>query len=170
MSDGRPARDNRAGRPDGTWYGLQPWWQIPLEAAARREHGRQLQLLVHPDRITYRLPVEVRGRRDLVEVTIDFHAQPPYDCYTLPAQEYPRVFAVPGASSPHRMPADGALCLWYPHDPPERRWRPAHGLLALIDLARDHVFFEDHWRATGGRRGGEWLGDEQPHGFPRARQ
>jgi hypothetical protein len=55
-----------------------------------------------------------------------------------------------------------------PGDPPERRWRPADGLLVLIDLARDHVFFEDHWRATGGPQGGEWLGDEQPHSFPAA--
>jgi hypothetical protein len=39
----------------------------------------------------------------------------------------------------------------------------------VIDLARDHVFFEDHWRATGGRRGGEWLGAEQPHGFAQER-
>jgi hypothetical protein len=68
--------------------------------------------------------------------------------------------------SPHRMPDDDALCLYYPGSAPERRWRPESGLLALIDLVRDHVFFEDHWRATGGPCGGEWLGEEQPHGFP----
>ena len=168
MSPDRPARSTRAGRSDTDWYGLQPAWQIPLEAAARRQHGRDLELRLDREQIAYRVLVEVCGRRDPVPLTIEFHARPPYDCFGLPAEEYPRVFAIPGASSPHRMPDDGALCMWFPQDPPERRWRPTDGLLALIDLARDHVFFEDHWRATGGRRGGEWLGDERPHGFPEA--
>jgi hypothetical protein len=167
VSSGQPARNTRAGRPDSNWYGLQPWWQIPLEAAARREHGHHLRLRLNRDQIAYRVPMEVRGRRDPVPLTIEFHAHPPYDSFGLPPEEYPRVFAVPGVTSPHRMPDDGGLCLWFPHDPPERRWCPRDGLLALIDLARDHVFYEDHWRATGGRRGGEWLGDERPHGFPR---
>lgn len=154
--------------PAGSGNGLQPWWQVWLESGARIEHGTDLQLDLQRDRITYRLPVEVRGRREAVEVRIEFHQQPPYDCYGLPPEEYPRVFAALGVTSPHRMPTDQALCLYYPMSPPGQRWRPANGLLSLIDLTRDHVFFEDYWRATGGERGGTWLGAEASHGFPQA--
>jgi hypothetical protein len=66
------------------------------------------------------------------------------------------------------MPDDQALCLFYPASWPWQRWRPDNGLLALIDLARDHLFFENYWRATGGHQGGTWLGTEQQHGFPQA--
>jgi len=58
-------------------------------------------------------------------------------------------------------------CAVLPAQPPEQRWRPENGLLALFDLACDHLFFEDYWRSTGGAKGGIWLGDEAPHGFPR---
>lgn len=148
------------------WYGLQPSWQILVEASARREHGDHLHLAMKIDRITYRLPVEVPGRRDPVPTAIVFHRRPPYPCWGLPPEEYPRVFATPGESSPHRMPNDDALCLYYPHSPDDQRWRPGNGLLALIDLVRNHLLFEDHWWVTGGHGGGEWLGAEQPHGFP----
>lgn len=146
------------------WYGLRPSWQVAVEAAARREHGAALRLLIQPDRIIYRMPVEVPGRRQPVLTSIVFHRWPPYPCWGLSPEEYPRVFAAPGGISPHRMPDDGALCLYYPLAPPHERWRPVDGLLALVDLARNHVFLEDHWRATGGYSGGEWLGPEQPHG------
>lgn len=148
------------------WYGLQPYWQVLLEAAARREHRGDLRLQIRPNRLTYRLPVEVPGRRDPVPVTIEFHRWPPYECWGLPPEEYPRVLADPGAISPHRMPEDDALCLYYPLSPPDQRWRPVDGLLALIDLTRNHLFFEDHWRDSGGVSGGQWLGAEQPHGLP----
>ncbi|SFF61680.1 hypothetical protein [Blastococcus tunisiensis] len=167
MSTGLPAAAAAAGRPDTAWYGMQPWWQIPVEGVARREHGRDLCATVERDLLSYRVPLEVRGRRNPVPVTIYFFAQPTYPCWGLSPEEYPRVFADPGRPSPHRMPDDDALCLYYPWSPPEQRWRPQDGLLALLDLTCVHLFFEDHWWATGGRRDGEWLGDEQPHGFPR---
>lgn len=148
------------------WYGLQPSWQIPVEAGARREHGDSLRLGMHMDRIIYRLPVEIPGRRNPVPTEIVFHHRPPYSCWGLHPAEYPRVFAAPGESSPHRMP-DDALCLYFPHSPAHERWQPVNGLLALIDLVRNHIFFENHWRATGGYAGGEWLGAEQAHGFSR---
>lgn len=167
MSAGFPAAPGVAGKPDLGWWGLQPWWQIPLEAAARREHARDLQVHLEFDLLVYRVPIEVPGRRDPVPVAVYFFARPPYDCWGLPPEEYPRVIADPGRPSPHRMPEDNALCLYYPRSSVGQRWRPELGLLALLDLTRDHLFFEDHWWATGGRRGGVWLGDEQPHGFPR---
>jgi len=148
------------------WYGLQLAWLEPLEADARREHGDALKVSAFRGRRVYQVPVEVPGRLGPVVVTINFYERPPYACYGLSPEEYPRVFASTDGPSPHRMPNDGALCLYYPRSAPERRWRPENGLLALIDLARDHVFFEDYWRDTGGNKGGKWLGDEQPHGFP----
>jgi hypothetical protein len=137
-----------------------------MEADARREHRESLQVSTYRGRLVYRVPVNVPGRLQPVQITINFYERPRYDCYGLTPQEYPRVFACTPGPSPHRMPQDDALCLYYPLSGPERRWRPENGLLALIDLARDHVFFEDHWRDTGGEPAGEWLGDEQPHGFP----
>lgn len=150
----------------GRWYGLQPAWQIPLEAAARREHGTSLRLDIQLDRITYQVPIEVPGRRHPVPTQIVFYQRPPYRCWGLAPEEYPRVYAAPREASPHRMPDDDALCLYYPRSPERERWRPADGLLALIDLVRNHLFFENHWRTTGGYRGGIWLGAQAPHGFP----
>jgi len=148
------------------WYGLEPWWQIWVEATAQRQPGPRLHARMLNDRLVYLLPVEVRGRREPVLVTVTFYADPPYETYGLPPEEYPRVIADAGARSPHRMPGDNALCLYFPGSPPEQRWRPRNGLLALFDLARDHLFFEDYWRSTGGPWGGIWLGDQAPHGFP----
>ena len=156
--------DTNTTRRAQPWYGLTPSWQIAVEGAARREHGDDLQLSMQLERITYRLPVEVPSRLHPVLTEIVFHRQPPYPCWGLAAEEYPRVFAAYGELSPHRMPDDGALCLYYPLAPPRERWRPVDGLLALIDLVRNHLLFEDHWRATGGHAGGEWIGPEQPHG------
>lgn len=148
------------------WYGLQTSWLEAMEADARRVHGDELRVSAFRGRRVYSVPVEVPGRLQRVEIKINFYERPPYDCYGLSPEEYPRVFSCTRGPSPHRMPSDGALCLYYPRSAPDRRWRPENGLLALIDLARDHVFFEDYWRDTGGKHGGEWLGGEQPHGFP----
>lgn len=49
----------------------------------------------------------------------------------------------------------GRLCMWYPDDPQERRWRKSDGLLKLIDTAVLHLFKEYYFRETR-----EWLGDE----------
>ncbi len=51
------------------------------------------------------------------------------------------------------------LCLYYPGDPPERRWKLEDGLLRLFDIARRHVFGEHVWRQTG-----KWPIAEAPHG------
>ncbi len=144
------------------WYGSDPAWQLPLEATARRTYGDALQVQLAAGRLTYTIELEVLGRLHRVPVTIRFYASPPYDCYGLPPADYPRVHAEPGAVSPHRMPTDDALCLWYPRDPPERRWTADKGLLDLLDIITSHLLYEAHWRATGG----DWAGDEAAHGFP----
>jgi hypothetical protein len=79
------------------------------------------------------------------------------------------VVNVDGRSSPHRY-TDGSLCMWFPNDPPERRWVFDDGLLMLITQIAVHLFKEAWWRETGGDSTtgavGEWLGDEAPHGGP----
>ena len=70
----------------------------------------------------------------------------------------PSVFADGPRDSPHRY-SDGSLCMWYPHDPIDRRWVFEDGLLDLIGLVIAHLFREAWWRETG-----EWLGEEVPHG------
>jgi hypothetical protein len=151
--------------PRQPFYGHDLQWALPLEAAARRRHGRALSVELGRGRLTYRHSgLEIPGRVDPVPVGVHFHADPPYDTYGLPPEQYPRVYADQCADSPHRMP-DDSLCLYYPADPPERRWLPEHGLAALLDVVNDHLFYELHWRATGGRHGGQWLGDEAPHGW-----
>lgn len=152
----------RSRRYDARWYGVEPYWQVWVEAGARREHGTRLCRSTRLDRLTYRVPVEVRGRRHPVIVRIVFYARPEHPTFGLPPEEYPHVYADPGADSPHRL-LDDALCLYFPRSEPGRRWTPEKGLLALIDLVRDHLFFEEYWRLTGGDRGGIWLGEEQAH-------
>ena len=107
----------------------------------------------------------VPGRVELVPVRIEFHERPSYQTYGLAPQDYPRVFADPGAVSKHRMPDDDALCLYYPNDPAERRWTAPDGLVALLNIISNHLFCELRWRNTGGPDGGVWLLDEAPHGF-----
>jgi len=107
----------------------------------------------------------VPGRVDLVPVTVEFHEHPPYHCYGQLWRDYPRVVADPRAESLHRMP-DDSLCLYFPWDPPERRWRYENGLEQLFDIVADHLHKELWWRHTGGRNGGEWPGEDAPHGVP----
>lgn len=151
------------------WYGLDPAWTVPFEAQARREHGVDLCVQADAHVLTYRhRGVEVPGRREPVPVVVRFYAKPLYDTYGLGAQEFPRVCADPGAESPHRH-GDDSLCLYYAEPDPSDRWTPDEGLAALLNLTRDHLFFELHWRATCTRRGGVWLAPEAPHVVPRRR-
>lgn len=81
----------------------------------------------------------------------------------------PQVFALDGERrSLHRNPPwDGGeegvsahLCLYFPHDPPERQWTPDYGLIGLFDLARQHLECEHVWRETG-----DWPTEDAEHGF-----
>ncbi len=87
------------------------------------------------------------------------------------ATHEPLVLALDGPTeSPHRYggvgkPEDGgcdALCLYYPNDPWERKWRPSLGLLGLFDIARVHLDAEHIWRITQ-----NWPIPEAPHGNAR---
>lgn len=81
-------------------------------------------------------------------VTIEFAANGP---------DAPYIY-VAGPGSPHRYD-DGSLCIWYPHDPPSRRWHWHDGGAALAAHICAHLIREAWWRQTG-----EWVGEEVPHG------
>lgn len=83
-------------------------------------------------------------------------------------EDEPLVFALDGPTeSPHRFSADGKpedgggdrLCLYYPNDPFERKWRPNLGLVGLFDMARVHLDAEHISRLTG-----KWPIPQAPHG------
>ena len=83
------------------------------------------------------------------------------------AQE-PLVYADGPTDSPHRyfVPRRGRihLCMWYPNDPPARRWRPDDGVLALLGHVRAHLIREAYYREDMEASGdASWLGDEAPH-------
>jgi hypothetical protein len=56
-----------------------------------------------------------------------------------------------------------SLCLWYPEDPPDKRWCLEGGLRELRDLTVVHAFCEECCS-----RGGKWLKPEapKPHSRP----
>lgn len=184
---GRRSRGSRqrahVRRRGGTnaWYATDLDFQRALEAelGAHAEHRGQVSCyLANPGagRTGQRVLVyehsglDVPSRRGSIPVRVEFHEDPDYNTYGLLPADYPRVLADPGAPSKHRLPGD-ALCLWFPGDPEERRWQYTSGLVTLFNNVRNHLFFEEHWRATGGSGDdghpeGIWLGDEAPHGFP----
>ncbi len=148
-----------------SWYGITPSWRVPFQREAKRRYGNAITATLEEGILTYAHDgLEIRGRETPVPVVVRFEAQPKYNTYGLKPADYPRVYADRGAESPHRMP-DRSLCLFYPGDPPDRRWTANLGLLAILDLAADHLYFETFWRHTGGARRGKWLGPEAPHGF-----
>lgn len=152
------------------WYGADPAWTLPFQRDARRHYGSAVTVALRHNYLLYRHEgLDVPGRDEPVPVEVRLEARPLYDTYGLSPQDYPRVFADHGLASPHRMP-DDSLCLFYPGDPPERRWTADDGLLALLNLAGDHLFFETYWRHTGGHQGGKWLAPEAPHGYQGGRQ
>jgi hypothetical protein len=67
------------------------------------------------------------------------------------------VFADGPTESKHRC-SNGALCMWHPGDPANRRWIRQFGAPLLIELIRTHLFREAYWRETD-----HWSGDEAPH-------
>jgi hypothetical protein len=80
-----------------------------------------------------------------------------------PNRRNPHVLCLDGprgleASEHRNSPVE--LCLFFPGDPPERRWRPRDGLLRLFDLARQHLNGEYLARQEGGK----WPFEEAPHG------
>jgi hypothetical protein len=63
---------------------------------------------------------------------------------------------VGGMGALRHVNGDGSLCLFYPLDPPERKWNTSKGLLALLDMVKVHLYKEVEFK----RNGGHWLGEE----------
>ncbi|MHB1164371.1 MAG: hypothetical protein ACYC90_00325 [Candidatus Nanopelagicales bacterium] len=146
-----------------SWYGNDAMWFIRFDRDARAQHGRRLSIQLTSGVRTYRLSgLEVPGRDD-VPVRIEFYACAPYYTFGLKPQDYPRVFADPGADSEHRL-RDDALCLYAPFDREERRWTSKHGLAQLLNLVRDHLFCEMVWQEKR-----VWPADAAPHRAPARR-
>ncbi|MEL7667032.1 MAG: hypothetical protein AAGU73_02365 [Actinomycetota bacterium] len=72
----------------------------------------------------------------------------------------PRVWTADPRPLKHQF-TDGSLCMWYIWDPPDKRWVYEDGLVALLDLAKLHLYREERYRETGC-----WMGPEAPHNFP----
>lgn len=71
--------------------------------------------------------------------------------------DVPRVFIDGPQESPHRY-SDSSLCMWYPYDPKEARWKPSNGPAALLGHIAVHLIKEQWYRQTG-----DWPGDEVGH-------
>ena len=153
------------GPSDCHWYGEDPAWRVPMEAAARRRFGPLLRAKLTPATLVYSLDALPVPGREPESVTVTFERWPAEHHYGLPPRDFPSVRADPGAASKHRNP-DGSLCLYYPLDPPDRRWCSEMGLNVLLSLVADHLFAELFWRETGGSRRGQWVLNEAPHGVP----
>lgn len=93
-----------------------------IKPGKRRRGGFALQALLSPSGLQRR------------RVTIEFGPNTP-NC--------PVVY-VAGPDSPHRY-ADGSLCMWYPGDPPERRWTWHDGAAALAGHICAHLILEEWW-------------------------
>lgn len=74
----------------------------------------------------------------------------------------PAVLCLDGPRGPeaseHRIGSIG-LCLYFPGDRPERRWKTSDRLDRLFYLGRRHLFGEFVWREEG-----QWPFAEAPHG------
>lgn len=73
----------------------------------------------------------------------------------------PRVLCLDGPIVAEHRYDERELCLYYPNDPPERRWTLDQGLLGLFDMARAHVTAE-YSLLTNPKLG--WPLAEAPHG------
>lgn len=135
----------------------QPWY---TDINARRRFERGVRQAFPSIGVTS----TGRGMKAKVRytLTVDVPEYPPRRVtITLPNWSTPSVATVTAdgpTESPHRY-GQHELCIWHPNAPPDKRWLPEEGLLALIDYARVHLFKEAYWRGTG-----RWPGPEAPHG------
>lgn len=156
------------------WFATDLDWLLPFEAEARSTYGSRLHARLSVDafsadpavsqRLTYRVDgVDANGMAPSATLSVVFSSAP--EPHGIPPRDWPRVYssgpppnrAVVGEEAYHRH-ADGALCLWYPADPPERRWVSSMGLASLLVLAERHLFLEHAAALTG-----EWVAEAAEH-------
>jgi hypothetical protein len=128
---------------------------LVLERAGRRA-GVALRRDVHDTAGSARL----RYRFDIDDVPVDDELR--HVTVEIPGHHglAASVFIDGPACLRHRY-VDGSLCLWYVHDPPAAKWLVSDGLLALIELIRDHAFCEARCRD-----GADWLKPESRGDHP----
>lgn len=128
---------------------LRGLYERDAKAAYLDLRHRRVQRRTGPLHV-YTVTLPVPGFDDR-RVTVEFDSWLP---------SMPDLYADGPTDSPHRYPGRGGtcLCVWYPSDPPDRRWVPSDGLLVLFAMISEHLFKEGWWRANG-----KWLGDEAPH-------
>lgn len=119
-----------------------------LRALTEVPATHQVKSTAHPGGFSVSLTLEPLGVPSH-HVTITFSRGAPTD---------PKVAVDGSTDSPHRY-SDATLCMWYPTDPPERRWNLSDGAGALVANIAAHLIREEWYRNTG-----EWLGDEVRHG------
>lgn len=137
-------------RAGGPWYGDEGLRAV-FERGARQLHPTLQRKFVHDGEdagLHYTVLLEVPGYATR-EVELRFPAG-----WSATAV---RIHVDGPDDSPHRYDT-GALCVWYPNDPRDRRWERRDGLAQLLDMIAVHLFKEAWWRESG-----EWLGDEAPH-------
>ena len=135
-------------------WGRSPAWYLDarerdLFEAAVRHHCPDVEAMIMSKGYVLRFSVDVdhyeRRRIEVVFVGTDV-----------------AVFADGPRESKHRY-TNGALCMWYPSDPVNRRWVHNYGAECLIEVIRRHLFLEAYWRETD-----HWVAEEAPHNAPRA--
>lgn len=104
--------------------------------------------LRYPGGFSIEFYLQPQGVPQEKRVKISFSRGRPFD---------PHVQADGPTDSPHRYP-NGDLCMWYPSDPPERRWNLKQGSAALVADISVHLLKEEWFRQRG-----EWVGDEIIH-------
>jgi hypothetical protein len=125
--------------------------QLIFERDARREGvAFERGARTNPLGLTYRFSIDVPVHDDERVVTAVFDT----------AQE-PRVWIDGPVCRRHRF-LNNALCMWLRSDPPENRWVPEDGLLALIGHIKLHAYCEAECRA-----GNCWPKPEAPGAHPR---
>lgn len=169
-----------SGATRGEWawvaHGAGPAFRLSLERGLlshfddlrRKGNDEHVAIDAGVNVLTYTITgMKVPGDTVRHNVAIEFHRKPSYNTFGLPAHDFPRVTTDDLRPKHHAYPAltisDGPLCLWYPHDPEDRRWTSRRSLVDLIEMVRRHLFLEQHYRV---RR--IWLMEDAPHGFPEA--
>jgi hypothetical protein len=133
---------------------VAPWFAKP---GPRLLFVAQLQAAGLTDARLAQLP-----RREGAGFAVQFTARPPscaprHVTVVFRSSDTPTVLVDGPTESPHRYAA-GSLCMWYPYDPPERRWMRRDGAAALAGHIVKHLVLEDWWRQTG-----EWAGEQVRH-------
>lgn len=145
---------------------LKPWWRDPCHVRSAIADAAATTKLLVPRIATgdawFNAFVSIGRQAPARMMNVRVH-------FNISAPETPKVYApefVPHA--PHRNPDPGrSLCLWYPHDPADRRWVRSDGLGELFLIASLHLRREHMWQQSAthpDRR--VWPGPEERHGHP----